>query len=155
MLAFVMLWAYFSFSQYLIIWSGNLPEEIDWYLHRLQAGWRFVAITLVIFHFAVPFVCCFARRQARTQCDRQSGGGDSRGSPRRSVLADRTGVPSRGHRRELDGHRGSPDARVDLDGLLSCRSSADARFFRCTTRSSRKRSGRHRAHREKPKAAHQ
>ena len=36
MLAFVMLWAYFSFSQYLIIWSGNLPEEIAWYLHRLQ-----------------------------------------------------------------------------------------------------------------------
>ena len=35
MLAFVMLWAYFSFSQYLIIWSGNLPEEIAWYLHRL------------------------------------------------------------------------------------------------------------------------
>ena len=41
MLAFVMLWAYFSFSQYLIIWSGNLPEEIAWYLHRLQTGWRF------------------------------------------------------------------------------------------------------------------
>ena len=40
MLAFVMLWAYFSFSQYLIIWSGNLPEEITWYLHRLQTGWR-------------------------------------------------------------------------------------------------------------------
>ena len=40
MLAFVMLWAYFSFSQYLIIWSGNLPEEIAWYLHRLQTGWR-------------------------------------------------------------------------------------------------------------------
>ena len=40
LLAFVMLWAYFSFSQYLIIWSGNLPEEIAWYLHRLQTGWR-------------------------------------------------------------------------------------------------------------------
>src|SRR3954467_4132503 len=51
MLAFVMLWAYFSFSQYLIIWSGNLPEEIAWYLHRLQTGWRFIAILLVVFHF--------------------------------------------------------------------------------------------------------
>jgi len=61
MLAFVMLWAYFAFSQYLIIWSGNLPEEIDWYLHRLQAGWRFVAVTLVIFHFAVPFVLLLSR----------------------------------------------------------------------------------------------
>src|SRR6266498_5419656 len=56
MLAFVMLWAYFSFSQYLIIWSGNLPAEITWYLHRLQTGWRFVGITLVICHFVAPFV---------------------------------------------------------------------------------------------------
>ena len=39
MLAFVMLWAYFSFSQFLIIWSGNLPEEIPWYLERLHGGW--------------------------------------------------------------------------------------------------------------------
>jgi len=61
MLAFVMLWAYFSFSQYLIIWSGNLPEEIAWYLHRLQTGWRFVAIALVIFHFAAPFVLLLSR----------------------------------------------------------------------------------------------
>ena len=42
LLAFVMLWAYFSFSQYLIIWSGNLPAEITWYTHRLQTGWRWV-----------------------------------------------------------------------------------------------------------------
>ncbi len=61
MLAFVMLWAYFSFSQYLIIWSGNLPEEITWYLHRLQTGWRFVAITLVIFHFVAPFILLLSR----------------------------------------------------------------------------------------------
>jgi hypothetical protein len=61
MLAFVMLWAYFSFSQYLIIWSGNLPEEIAWYLHRLQTGWRFIAIALVVFHFAVPFVLLLSR----------------------------------------------------------------------------------------------
>jgi hypothetical protein len=65
MLAFVMLWAYFSFSQYLIIWSGNLPEEIAWYLHRLQTGWRFVAITLVIFHFAAPFILLLSRHIKR------------------------------------------------------------------------------------------
>jgi hypothetical protein len=65
MLAFVMLWAYFSFSQYLIIWSGNLPEEIAWYLHRLQTGWRFVAITLVMFHFAVPFLLLLSRAVKR------------------------------------------------------------------------------------------
>jgi hypothetical protein len=61
MLAFVMLWAYFSFSQYLIIWSGNLPEEITWYLNRLQAGWRPVALALVVFHFAVPFLLLLSR----------------------------------------------------------------------------------------------
>ena len=65
MLAFVMLWAYFAFSQYLIIWSGNLPEEIAWYLHRLQTGWRIVAITLVIFHFAAPFVLLLSRAVKR------------------------------------------------------------------------------------------
>jgi hypothetical protein len=61
MLAFVMLWAYFSFSQYLIIWSGNLPEEISWYMHRLQTGWRFIALMLVVFHFAAPFVLLLSR----------------------------------------------------------------------------------------------
>jgi hypothetical protein len=65
MLAFVMLWAYFSFSQYLIIWSGNLPQEIAWYLHRLQTGWRFVGMTLMLFHFAVPFVLLLSRTVKR------------------------------------------------------------------------------------------
>ncbi|MQA30875.1 MAG: hypothetical protein GEU82_13755 [Luteitalea sp.] len=65
MLAFVMLWAYFSFSQYLIIWSGNLPEEITWYMHRLQPGWRLVALLLVVFHFAVPFVLLLSRAVKR------------------------------------------------------------------------------------------
>jgi hypothetical protein len=65
MLAFVMLWAYFSFSQYLIIWSGNLPEEIAWYLHRLQTGWRAVGVALVVFHFAVPFCLLLSRAVKR------------------------------------------------------------------------------------------
>jgi hypothetical protein len=65
MLAFVMLWAYFSFSQYLIIWSGNLPQEIAWYQHRLQTGWRFVGMTLMLFHFAVPFVLLLSRTVKR------------------------------------------------------------------------------------------
>lgn len=67
-LAFVMLWAYFSFSQYLIIWAGNLPHEISWYVDRLRTGWRFVGLALVLFHFAVPFVLLLSRavkRQAR------------------------------------------------------------------------------------------
>jgi len=65
MLAFVMLWAYFSFSQYLIIWAGNLPVEIAWYLHRMQTGWRPVAIVLMLFHFAVPFIVLLSRTVKR------------------------------------------------------------------------------------------
>jgi hypothetical protein len=61
MLAFVLLWAYFSFSQYLIIYSGNLPEEITWYMHRLHTGWRVVGLFLVLAHFAVPFLLLLSR----------------------------------------------------------------------------------------------
>jgi hypothetical protein len=55
LLAFVMLWAYFDFSQLLIIWSGNLPEEITFYRTRLYGGWGVVAVIVLIFHFFVPF----------------------------------------------------------------------------------------------------
>jgi hypothetical protein len=65
MLAFTMLWAYFSFSQYLIIWSGNLPHEIGWYLHRSYTSWRLIAFALVLFHFVVPFVLLLSRRIKR------------------------------------------------------------------------------------------
>ena len=64
-LAFVMLWAYFAFSQALIIWAGNLPQEIAWYQHRLQTGWRFIGLALVLFHFAVPFLVLLSRRVKR------------------------------------------------------------------------------------------
>lgn len=53
--AFVMLYAYFIFSQFLIIWSANLPEEIPWYLKRFAGGWEYVIGLLVIGHFALPF----------------------------------------------------------------------------------------------------
>ena len=65
MLAFVMLWAYFSFSQYLIIYSGNLPEEITWYTRRLFTGWRVIGIGLVVFHFALPFLILLSRAVKR------------------------------------------------------------------------------------------
>src|ERR1700730_5626208 len=55
LLAFVMLWAYFDFSQLLIIWSGNLPEEITFYRTRLYGGWGVVAVIVLVFHFFVPF----------------------------------------------------------------------------------------------------
>ena len=60
-LTFVMIWAYFSFSQWLIIWAGNLPEEITWYLKRIRGGWGTVGLFLAIFHFAVPFVFLLSR----------------------------------------------------------------------------------------------
>jgi hypothetical protein len=50
-----MLWAYLSFSQFLIIWSGNLPEEIPWYIARIRGSWGIVAIALVVGHFMLPF----------------------------------------------------------------------------------------------------
>lgn len=61
MLTFVMLWAYMSFSQFLIIWSGNLPDEIPWYVERLRGGWQFIALALVFLHFALPFALLLSR----------------------------------------------------------------------------------------------
>ena len=55
LLMFVMLWAYLSFSQYLIVWSGNLQEEIPWYTTRTSGGWAWLAVMLILFHFAAPF----------------------------------------------------------------------------------------------------
>jgi hypothetical protein len=60
-----MLWAYFSFSQYLIIWSGNLPEEAEWYIHRMHGGWQYVGLILIVFHFALPFVLLLLRTAKR------------------------------------------------------------------------------------------
>lgn len=56
MLALVMVWAYFNFSQYIIIWSGNIPEETGWYLVRQNGGWSYIGLFLVFFHFAFPFL---------------------------------------------------------------------------------------------------
>jgi hypothetical protein len=61
MLAFVMLWAYISFTQFLIIWAGNLPEEIPFYIHRLTGGWQYLALAIVLFHFALPFAVLLSR----------------------------------------------------------------------------------------------
>ena len=61
MLTFIMVWAYFSFSQWLIIWAGNLPEEITWYFRRLHGGWQFVGLFLIVFHFFVPFFMLLSR----------------------------------------------------------------------------------------------
>ena len=61
MLTFVMVWAYFSFSQLLIIWAGNLPDEITWYVRRFNGGWQYMGLTLAAFQFALPFLFLLSR----------------------------------------------------------------------------------------------
>ncbi len=61
MLTFIMVWAYFNYSQWLIIWAGNLPSEITYYLRRLNGGWGYVGLFIVIFHFAIPFGTLLSR----------------------------------------------------------------------------------------------
>jgi hypothetical protein len=64
--AFVMLWAYVSLSQFLITWSGNLPEEIPWYIQRLRGGWRLLALLILVFHFVLPFLLLLSRDLKRS-----------------------------------------------------------------------------------------
>ena len=68
MFAFVMIWAYVNFSQYLIVWSGNLPEEISWYLARFRGGWGALGLAVLLFHFvaAVP-AAALAAGEPRTR----------------------------------------------------------------------------------------
>jgi hypothetical protein len=68
-LAFVMVWTYFNFSQWLIIWAGNLPEEIPWFVRRMNGGWGEVGLFLAVFQFAVPFALLLSqqlKKKART-----------------------------------------------------------------------------------------
>ena len=65
LLAFVLLWAYIAFAQLLIIWSGDLPEENVWYLHRAHGGWHWVGVFLIVLHFAVPFFLLLSRQVKR------------------------------------------------------------------------------------------
>jgi hypothetical protein len=60
--AAVMIWGYLGFSQLLIIWSANLPEEVTWYVSRLGPGWRRLALVLIVFHFLIPFVLLLMRK---------------------------------------------------------------------------------------------
>ncbi len=66
LLAMVMLYAYFSFSQFLITWSGNLAEEVPFYLRRLRGGWQYVGLVLILFHFALPFALLLSRSLKRS-----------------------------------------------------------------------------------------
>jgi hypothetical protein len=63
--AFTMFWAYVNFSQYLIVWSGNIPEEISWYLARFRGGWGWIGLAVLIFHFVVPFLLLLPKHANR------------------------------------------------------------------------------------------
>ena len=65
MLTFIMVWMYFNFSQWLIIWAGNLPSEITFYMKHLNGGWGTIALFLVLFHFAIPFAMLLSRHFKR------------------------------------------------------------------------------------------
>jgi hypothetical protein len=65
LLAFVIFWIYVSFSQFLVIWSGNLPKEISWYLHRSAGGWQWVALVLMLSQFFFPFALLLSRAAKR------------------------------------------------------------------------------------------
>ena len=68
LLAFTMMWAYLAFGQLLVIWSGNLPQEISWYLHRVSDGWRWIAVSIAVFHFFVPFILLLMRPIKKRRC---------------------------------------------------------------------------------------
>jgi len=67
MFAFVVLWAYLSFSQWLIIWSGNMLSEIRWYLMRLYHGWQYFGTLLIFLHFVFPFALLLSRNNKRSR----------------------------------------------------------------------------------------
>ena len=65
LLAFVVFWTYVGFGQFLIIWTGNLPHEIVWYLHRVAGGWKWIIVFLALFHFFLPFFLLLFRASKR------------------------------------------------------------------------------------------
>jgi hypothetical protein len=67
MFAFVVLWAYLSFSQWLIIWSGNMLSEIRWYIMRLENGWQYFGTLLIFVHFVFPFALLLSRNNKRSR----------------------------------------------------------------------------------------
>jgi hypothetical protein len=66
LLAFVAFWAYVAFSQFMLIWIADIPEEVPWYILRVNGGWRWVAAFLALFHFLVPFFLLLSRDLKRS-----------------------------------------------------------------------------------------
>lgn len=59
--AFNTFWAYIAFSQFMLIWYANLPEETLWFIHRWEGGWKYVSLFLMVFHFVLPFFALLSR----------------------------------------------------------------------------------------------
>ena len=62
LLAFVMLWGYFAFAHFLIVWSGNLPDEAEWYLQRVRGGWHWLIVVVVATGLFLPFGALLSRK---------------------------------------------------------------------------------------------
>jgi hypothetical protein len=62
LLTFVVLWAYVQVAQLVVVWQGNLPKEITWYLNRTRGNWAWIATILVVFHFGLPFFILLSRK---------------------------------------------------------------------------------------------
>lgn len=67
MFGFTVFWAYIAFSQYMLIWYGNLPEETVWFRHRLEHGWGYHSAALLVLHFIVPFWLLIPRAPKRVK----------------------------------------------------------------------------------------
>ena len=65
MYAFVVFWAYMAFSQYMLIWYANIPEETFWYLDRQTGGWVYVSLALLFGHLLIPFFGMMSREAKR------------------------------------------------------------------------------------------
>jgi hypothetical protein len=61
MLTFVMVWGWWTYAQWIIYWSGNIPDEISWYVARTRGGWERYWFALVMVYFCVPFVLLLSR----------------------------------------------------------------------------------------------
>jgi hypothetical protein len=65
LLAFVIVWSYMAFSQFIIIWTGDIVEELQWYMRRAQGSWGWLAVLLIALHFALPFVALLSKQVKR------------------------------------------------------------------------------------------
>lgn len=64
---FVFFWTYIAFSQFMLYWYGNIPEETEWFKHRMQHGWQYVGLFLILGHFALPMLCLLSRHVRRNR----------------------------------------------------------------------------------------